>query len=628
MTALGGVAGDRPRDDLGRITRETLDAQSLYSNRPARILTVAGASFGAALHPTTPEELYDRQPLQAGSVVLVADARIDNRDDLIAALADPAVTPEATDSDIVLAGWNRWKHSLLERLAGSFAFAVFDVPARAVILVRGPAGDRPLCYRLEQDCLRFASMPSGLVDGQYCPNLPGLARLIVHRDFELGETAFRDVRTVPPGHFLEWSAGGHRIVRFWYPPVVDETPRRDAIEQFRSILDQSVGSRLRRVAGPIAAHLSSGFDSSAVTATAASLVSDRSALIAYTMIPAPGVPISAPRGRQADESSLAAETAGMLRINHKTVFAADALLDSLRGHARVYQAPVPNVPNQGWGEAIDRLAAETGAKVLLSATQGNASISFGNIDLLAEWLRRGRLVGYFRQANALVRSGSARWRGAIFYSIDDFVPKKIWNRLAGYLPETAADLFVSEDWMRRVAEDRIGSNYDAPGLRRSQYAIYANTDFGIYTKGTLGRFGLDERDPTADTRLIEFCLRLPARCYLDRGITKRLAREGLADRLPRLVIDNRVRGYQGADWFAKLEPRNVLEWIEEIAASSAAAEIVDLAALRRAVGRWDRIAQLPPFQLRQWGNRFTRALSVGAFLREAEGYATHFGRKV
>ncbi len=34
-------------------------------------------------------------------------------------------------------------------------------------------------------------------------------------------------------------------------------------------------------------------------------------------------------------------------------------------------------------------------------------------------------------------------------------------------------------------------------------------DWGEYRKGVLGGWGLDKRDATADTRLIEFCLSLP-----------------------------------------------------------------------------------------------------------------------
>lgn len=628
MTAISGVAGRRPRDELERICRHSIDAQSLYARRDARIVSADGASFAAALFETTPEDLNDRQPLIAGPILLAADVRIDNRSDLLAALQQPALTSTSADSEILLAAWARWGHSLFERLVGSFAFAIFDSSTRTLNLARGVESDRPLCYSAERDCIRFASMPSGIVhDRAFSADFRTLGRLMACGDMAPGDTAFENVRAVPPAHYLEWSPRGHRLVRYWRPPPVDQTIDRDITEEFRHLLSLAVGARLRRPAGAVASHLSAGFDSSAVTSTAAKLIQDRRQLIAFTMVPAPGVPLSVPRHYIADESSLAAETTRFLGIEHRVVSHCGPLLDCLAGHSKYYQAPVPIVTNHGWGDEIAHQAAAAGARVLLSAPLGNASVSFGGIDLLSEWLHQGRFVEYLRQARALVRSGSARWRGALFYSLDDFLPMRLWETLAGLPPRTNADFFIRTEWMNRAANDRIGAEADGPGVRRSQYGIYADSDFGMFTKGTLARHGLDERDATADRRLIEFCLRLPATYYLNNGVTRRLAREGLADRLPQSIIRNQIRGYQGADWFAKLSHESALEWIEQIEASPSAAEIVDFSALRRATRQWDRIAAMPPVALRLWGHRFTRALAVGAFLRDADSDLGSFGRR-
>jgi asparagine synthase (glutamine-hydrolysing) len=627
MTAISGVAGPAPRDLLERVCGRSLEAQSLYGRREPRFLTVEGASFGAALYETAPEDSNDEQPLGDGPSLLVADARIDNREELIGQLGDGRLTGTSTVSDIAIAGWRRWKTGLFDRIVGSFALAIFDSDTRTLFLARGPLGDRPLCYRIEHDSIGFASMPSGLGESGLAPNLEALARLMACGDMALGETAFARVQTVPPAHYLQWSPRGCRIVRFWHPPPVGSGRSADVVEEFRSILDQSVQCRLRRVAGPVATHLSAGLDSSAVTATAAALLPDRQDLIAFTMAPAEELPVSVPRGYLLDETPLASQTATALGIKHRIVEHSGSLLDCLDGHAKVYQAPVPNVTNHGWGYAIDQQASAAGARVLLSATQGNATLSYGSIDALGEWLKRGRFIDYLRQVRALVRSGAARWRGAIFYSIGDFVPAAVWNRLAGYLDETAADFFIRREWMERVKDDEVGSGYRAPGLRRDQYAMYAQNDPGLFVKATLAKSGLDERDPGADRRLIEFCLRLPADWYVNDGVTRRLAREGLADRLPDAIIANRLRGYQGADWFAKLDPREAMQWVERIEASPSAVQIIDLNELRRAIADWKQIGTMSPFKLRQWGGRFTRALAVGSFLRDLEREPGAFGRR-
>jgi asparagine synthase (glutamine-hydrolysing) len=627
MTVIAGAVGSRPRRNLERACRESLDAQSLYGRDP-KFLTVDGASFGIASLATTAEELDDGQPLASASALLIADCRIDNRTELLALLADPQLSDDSADSDVLMAAWRRWNHAMFQRVIGAFAIAIFDPATRSIVLARGPSSDRPLCYRITKDGIRFASMPSGLTAREFSPNLTALAHLMVSGDMALGETAFADVAAVPPAHYLEWCGGRLRLTRFWRPPAVDYSMRGDRFEEFRHLLDEIVACRLRRLSGPIASHLSGGLDSTAVTATTARLLPDRRDVVAFTMAPAPGVPLSVPPHYIADETDLAAQTAAMLGIEQQIVTDAAPLLDCLRDYARVYQAPVPNVPNQGWGQEIYRRAAETGAKVLFSATFGNANVSFGGGgEVLSEWLRRRRFLQFYRQADALVGAGAARWRGAIFYSIADFLPRWLSNAIDGSLPANASDLFIRSEWLRRVERDRIGSDYEIPGLRKSQYAIYADGDYGIFTKATLGKYGIDEREPTADTRLMDFCLRLPPEYYICNGVSRRLAREGLADRLPPAIIANYVRGFQGADWFAKLDPRDALEWIEEISVSAWATELVDLAELRRAVVAWDQIGRMPPAKLRQWGNRFTRALAVGSFLYEAERDIAIMGRK-
>lgn len=618
MTAIAGVAGPWPRDALARFCAESLNRQSLYARLPPKCESAEGACFGAALFPTTPQDLADRQPLKAASILLVADARVDNRAELIAELGPSALPDSPSDSDLILAGWLRWTHRFFDRLIGSFAVAIHDSETRRVVLARSPTFDRPLCYRLDEEVIRFASMPSGIAGAQFIPDLPALAKLMVNGDLDPSETAFAGIRQVLPGHYLEWTAAGHRVARFWSPPEVDRGYRGDSVEELRHLLDLAVEARLARPGGRVATHLSAGFDSSAVTATAARLIADPSDLVAFTAIPSADLAWAAPAKQIADERAGAGEVAQRYGIEHRLVSGSGSLLSSLSGHGRYFQAPVPNVPNSTWGEAIDREAARAGATVLLSATRGNANISYGGIDLLSEWLRRLRLLDYLRQVRSLVRNNMVTWRGAIFYSIDEFVPSKIWNRIAGYTRASAKDLFIRPEWLNSSESTHCEKFRNLPGLRRIQYDIFANGDLGIFTKGTLAKSGFDERDPAADIRLAEFALRLPPEHFIGGGMTRRLARVALTDRLPQSIIDHRRRGYQGADWFARMDRDEARNWVEDISASSWATQILNLPELRRTVSDLPDEPWLDPNRLRQWGGRFTRALAVGSFLLECE----------
>jgi asparagine synthase (glutamine-hydrolysing) len=628
MTVIGGIAGLRPRDTLRRECRKTLEAQSLYSRQRPKVLTMGDAAFGAGVFAASRPDLQDPQPVQNGPAMLACDARIDNRSDLLSALSVSSLTENSSDSEILLAGWLRWGTGLFARVIGSFAIAVRDSSTGAVILARDMTSAKPLCYLLESDCIRFASMPSALLpDRPFAPNLPALARFLVRGDEALGETFFSDVHMVPPAHYLEWTPAGHRLVRFWYPPEVEESLTGDVLDEFRQILNESVRCRLLRLDGPVATHLSSGLDSSAITATAACLMQDPRELIPFTMRPAPEAKLSYSSNYSADESALAAQTAEMLGLEQRLVSHSGPLLDCLQGHGRFFQSPVVNVCNYGWYHSIEQQAAACGAKVMLSGTMGNATFSYGDVTVLSEWLRQGRLLEYFTQMRALVRHGGARWRGAIFYSLEDYIPGALRNSLKPAAQVTPANVFIQPEWFDRADEAKTGSGYNSPGLRKAQYDRCAHSDYGLTTQGTIGKSGIEDRDPAHDQRLVEFCLRLPAMQYLSNGVTRRLAREGLADRLPQSILRNRVRGLQGADWFAKLRPEEARNWIEEIEASPTATGLLDMSALRCACDNWDSIAAMAPGPLRDWGISFTSALAVGAFLREGEKDFASFGRR-
>ena len=628
MTAIAGVAGERPRDWLERTCHDSIEAQSLYAKHSPRLIAAEGAAFAAALTDTTAEDANDRQPLSGGPFLLVADCRLDNRNELLNALGDPRLSGESSDSDIILSGWIRWQHRIFDRLAGPFAVAVFDTDTRTTTLARSPAGERPLCYRVDDAVLSFASMPSGLlVNSNFRPNFPALARSLVHGDISLGETNFEGVLTVPPAHFLECSPLARRTVRFWRPPPVDHRKTGDIVGEFRDILDLAVGSRLRRTAGPVASHLSSGLDSSGITATAAALLPDKRELIAFTMVPAPNVKLIVPPQYRADESAMAAEAAQMIGVEQLIVSHSGPLLDCLRGYGRIYQAPVPNVINHGWGAAIEARATASGATVLLSGSQGNATLSYGSMTLLGHDLMRGRPLEYIRQVRQFVTRQKMHWPNAIFWSLLDYIPSRVADPLRGHVPQRPSNLFIKPEWASRVRSDTIGSDYTGPGVRSDQYEMFSHHDPGIMFKASLADTGIDERDPCADRRLVEFCLSLPSQYYVRDGVTRRLARDGLSDRLPRSVIENQVRGYQGADWFGKLARESARDWVEEIAASRFAEEILDFSALRAALTHWTTIAALPPNALREWGFRFTRALAIGAFLSELERDYDRLGRR-
>ena len=164
MTALGGCVDWTQQADCRSDCISILEAQSTYSSQPAAVQIAQWGSFGLALHASLPEDRFDRQPLEQRHLSLVADIRLDNRDQLIRTMEiDQFAAAEFSDAEILLRAWLRWDESCLDRIVGDYAFAIYSAEQRKLTLVRDPLGERPLVFATRPNGIAFASTPRGLL---------------------------------------------------------------------------------------------------------------------------------------------------------------------------------------------------------------------------------------------------------------------------------------------------------------------------------------------------------------------------------------------------------------------------------------------------------------------------------
>lgn len=273
MTLLAGVwRFGGPRDgnvacDADASTRTLaamIDAQRAgVAAHP--LITVSGgvalaqADLGAAAQvPPVP-------PAAPSAPVLVADARIDNRAELLAQLGLRESTP-VDDSALVALAQQRWGADLVDHLLGDFAIAWWDAGQEALVLVRDPTGQRPLYYHVGDGFVVVASMPQGLfaLDGvRPAINSEALTRFVADVPSDGAGSFFRDVARVPPAHVVRITRGGVSARRYWSMPAREVRYARDDdyVQAFREQLDRATVARLRDAGPIVAAHLSGGIDS-------------------------------------------------------------------------------------------------------------------------------------------------------------------------------------------------------------------------------------------------------------------------------------------------------------------------------------------------------------------------------
>ena len=641
MTALAGIWRFDGDPAAGPSCARMLAAQAVYGPHGTADWADGGLALGRALFQSLPEDRFDRQPLSGsgGRFRLVADVRLDNRDELAAALGlDGAAARTMADAQLLLGAWERWGERAFEHLLGDYAFALWDAAERHLVLARDPLGMRPLHYHRAAGFVAFASMPKGLhalADIPFAPDEATVTDLLALLPEAGPGSYFAGISRVEPGHFVVVGPAAEAAHQHWVP--VRTTLRLGSpdayAEALRGEFDRAVSARLRGADGRVASHLSGGRDSGAVTATAARLLAATGGTVtAYTSVPREGYAEPDPTGRICDEGPLAAATAAMQpNIEHVLVRGGGrALFERLDRDFYLFERPLHNLCNQQWVSTINDAARRRGCGILLTGQMGNMTISYSGMEWLAELAGSGRWLRLLRESRALVRADRITWRRAAAISLAPWMPGPMWRLLRRALGGTADELAgVSAI----SAQQRRASDVDArakaigmglpfrPGRDpwTTRIAVLRHADPGNYGKGVLGGWGLDVRDPTADRRVVEFCLSVPAEQYLRDGQPASLAARAFADRLPAAVLQGRRKGLQAADWHVALaEDRATLrDEIARFAELPSAARLLDLSRLDALEERWPG---------GDWNSRevsatyrvlLLRAASVGHFLRKA-----------
>jgi asparagine synthase (glutamine-hydrolysing) len=628
MRAIAGLWSPGPQCAPGICT----SMLAAMASSPATIQQgSSGAVLGSCDYRSSWDSSRQNQPsrLAAAGPCIVADLRIDNHDDLVRELD---LRQTASDDEVLAHAWSRWGFSVVDHLIGGFAVACWEPQRQMLFLARDHGGERPLHFTRSigsHGSFAFASMPPGLCalpDVGHRVNVEGTAHYLAALSPRGTETFFEGVERLPPAHWMKVSPAGIEIRRYWHP--LDTPPIRyqrdsDYVEDFRERLDRAVRARLSGAEG-IASQLSGGLDSSSVTVTAARLLAPEGGRItSFTAVPIPGYDGGALPGRFGDEGDQAAEVAALYpNIDHVRVNVSgrDLLASSYRD-TRLTGQPTFNPTNMLWIDAILDGMRSRGLGVLLQGAGGNSTISFGGLIGLSDLLRSGHWVRLFRLTRELRAGGYTSWRGAASWATGGLVPQ--WLRRL-YHPEMRSfSLSYTAVHPQLAAECRLKEEALAQfyGVESSSESVRRSPDFydpGVNNGFAAAAWQVEQRDPTQDKRVFEFCLGIPIEQYLVGGQSRSLIRRAMQDRLPASTLRRTTRGLQSADWYLTVgaaRPQLSAE-LTRIERSPLACRVLDTARLRTLLDTWPGSGYYTAQVSDVWHLAFTRGIAAGSFLAQ------------
>jgi asparagine synthase (glutamine-hydrolysing) len=373
--------------------------------------------------------------------------------------------------------------------------------------------------------------------------------------------------------------------------------------------------------------LSAGLDSGSVTALAARSFRERGQrLTAFTSVPLfPDEAAAQMPGLLVDEWPLAHENAEFQgNVDHIAIRAESITpLQAIERLLEQHGEPEPGVTNLHWSTALFDEARQRGFGVLLSGQFGNGGVSWaGDPDRVLRALLRGRLIAAFRD---LRQTQKAQRRSLLRTAWSTVVRPAQRRRAIRSLRDKEAWLAASGGLLRRDAAERLqlferiqaGASYEEmfSSARASRMAILLPgvTHAGALWHEVSATTGIEARDPTADVRLLSFCLGVPDDLFFRAEGDRWLLRKAMTGLLPPSVQWNARRGRQSADLLQRFraDAANVRAALARIAASERARSLLDLNTVERL---WRTVLDPADAQAVHAVAFAAAALEVGLFL--------------
>jgi asparagine synthase (glutamine-hydrolysing) len=540
---------------------EVGDEQAVFGHRRLSIIDLEGG----------------RQPIVNAdrSIWLVCNGEIYNYRELRSPLEREGYPFQThSDCELIIALYERHGDRVIEHLRGMFAFALWDVRKRRLLIARDHLGQKPLYYANTAAGFAFASEIKALLACDHRlreMDLRALDQYLALRLIAPPLSMYKGIHKLPPGHLLVLEEGGEpQLRRYWdlaYLPKLSGSD--DALtDELEAKIEESL--RLHLVSDvPVGAFLSGGLDSSLLVAMLARRVGVEN-VPTFTL----GLPYA-----QFDEAPHARAVARLCRTDHHEGVLDATLLRYLP--SLIYHLDEPSDPLSLCAYQVAELASRH-VKVAIGGDGGDelfggydryyGNLYAGRYAAIPAALRRSLLQpllalfpesGWYKSKGHQLRwlhqlsflEGADRYAASLtyFYFNQDARRRLLTPEASRQLTSRPAEVAIAGPY-RDAAGDPLDRMLHADScVRLPDHPVMITDRMSM-------AHGLEARSPFMDHRLAEFAARLPNHLKVHgralRVIQRRLARRYL----PAEIIDRPKQGFSSAlPYLLRAEYRTLYE---------------------------------------------------------------------
>ena len=467
-----------------------------------------------------------------------------------------------TDCEVIIHLYEEEGIKGVKKLAGMFAFAIWDEKSQALFLCRDRLGIKPLVYYWNRESLIFASEIKGMLQDQNVPREIDWNALDLYLTFNFipaPYTIFEGVKKLRPGHILIFSKGEIEEKEYWN---IDGNVQMEAggKEDFASlkntlfeVMEDAV--RMRMIADvPLGAFLSGGIDSSIIVGLMArnSSLPIKTYSIGYKDMP------------MFDETKYAREVAVLNDAeHHEFKLSSQDVIDAIPEVLNSFDEPFADssavpmfvVSRETGNDVKVALSGDGGDELFAGYRMYTGEAWRSRYQMIPSFLRKKviepvlfalpesrdqKLPEYLRRIKKFLKGAEKGSLGERFFAWNEIFPRDLRKSIFTGAAE------VDHDLGKKILSKRL-NEIDADDINRMLYTDVKESlpsDMLKKVDAMTMLNSLEVRVPFLDHRVCELAFTISGRWKIKKGKGKYILLETFKDILPRSLHNRPKWGFE------------------------------------------------------------------------------------
>jgi asparagine synthase (glutamine-hydrolysing) len=456
----------------------------------------------------------------------------------------------ASDTEVILHGYVAYREKVVDHLEGMFAFAIWDSQEETMFLARDRFGEKPLSFaHLANGGLVFASEIKALLshpDVSREPDLQSIQLMLNYGYVPSPRSAYKDVKKLPPAHYLLWKDKQFSVTKYWAPPTDIQRDKSEIslINELDTLLQESVALRMNSDRG-VGAWLSGGVDSSLVT---------------YYMSQIQEEPVetfsAGFKNKEFDESQYSLEVSKHLKTSHNSIILDKGISDTMPEIIAQLDEPFADSSFV----ATFLLSKFTAEKKVVVLGGDGGDEAFGGYERyrLMKLAHGDSLIG--KNVGTLLKLLSvipnSRFLPKRFARVKQILgesssPSTQYQNLMSWIPQLEINALMG-DLVELDLHEWFELNLSKSLIPNRGFEFSANFwDISSYLSGDLlpkvdiasMAFGLEVRSPFLDSEIMSFGLSVPDNLRVKANDPKYLLKQLARQKLPSAIVDRPKKGF-------------------------------------------------------------------------------------